>query len=481
VTTGSNLPGVTIARSGYDPDVSDEELLSGRYALGPVIGRGSSALVRRGVDRFTGEAVAVKLFSAGASTLDERRRRQELAALGAVDHPGLVRLRAGGTTEDHPYVVMDLVDGPTLAERLLEGPLPADEVRVLGARLADALAHVHALGFVHRDVKPANVLLGDGSCPRLADFGIARALDDTSATATGFVVGTAAFLAPEQVRGEPVGPRADVFALGLVLLEALNGKREYPGSAVESATARLHRSPRVPDTPLGDVIAAMTTSEARDRLDAAGAAAALTALPDSLDAVGGIGDDDPTDDLSVRGPARRWARRLAIPVAATLLVGGGVAGSVGLLGGTASGSLTASTTGAVTPVPAADVLSDAPAVAGPAAPSSTPGPVGGPPAGSDPTVTVDSLDTVGAESGADDGGAAEDDGGSASDDPGAGAPPAGAPAAAGGPPPAAPAGGGPPAGTPGGGDDDDDDDDDGPGNGNGNANGHAKRGGGSDD
>ena len=169
-----------------------------------------------------------------------------MRALATLHHPGLVALHDGGVEDGRPFIVTDLVEGPTLAERLETGPLDPDEVRRLGARLADALAHVHRGGIVHRDLKPANVLLGaDG--PRLADFGIARAVDGTAVTGTGYVVGTAAYLAPEQVRGEWVGPEADVYALGLVLLEALTGRREYPGALVESATARLHRPPGIPD------------------------------------------------------------------------------------------------------------------------------------------------------------------------------------------------------------------------------------------
>ena len=129
------------------------------------------------------------------------------------DHPGLVTLHDGGTEpgpDGRTYVVTDLVDGPTLATRMQRGPLPVGEIRTLAATLAAALAHVHARGFVHRDVKPANILLDHGREPRLADFGIARALDGTVATATGAVAGTAAYLAPEQVRGEtrrPAGRR----------------------------------------------------------------------------------------------------------------------------------------------------------------------------------------------------------------------------------------------------------------------------------
>ena len=126
--------------------------------------------------------MAVKLFHPGASAHDHRQLQQELSALALLHHPGLVGLHDGGIEDGRPFIVTDLVEGPTLAERLEAGPLDPDEVLGIGARLADALAHVHAAGIVHRDLKPANVLLGaDG--PRLADFGIARALDSTAATA----------------------------------------------------------------------------------------------------------------------------------------------------------------------------------------------------------------------------------------------------------------------------------------------------------
>ena len=179
----------------------------------------------------------------GSSSSARWRRSRRL------HHPGLVTLHDSGTEpgpDGRTYVVTDLVDGPTLATRMQRGPLSVREIRKLAAALAAALAHVHEGGFVHRDVKPANILLDHGREPRLADFGIARALDGTVATATGAVAGTAAYLAPEQVRGETVGPAADVYALGLVLIEARTGQREYPGAMVESATARLYRRPVVP-------------------------------------------------------------------------------------------------------------------------------------------------------------------------------------------------------------------------------------------
>jgi serine/threonine protein kinase len=122
-------------------------------------------------------------------------------------------------------------------------------VRRLGQALAAALATVHAAGIVHRDVKPANVLVSATPERRylLTDFGIARLLEATRETATGTTLGTAPYLAPEQVRGEVITPAADIYALGLVLLECLTGHVEYSGPAVEAAVARLHRPPQVPD------------------------------------------------------------------------------------------------------------------------------------------------------------------------------------------------------------------------------------------
>jgi hypothetical protein len=266
----------SVATVGADPAV-----VGGRYELGALLGTGASAVVRRASDRVTGRSFAVKLFHAGASAHDRRRQQREMRALATLHHPGLVALHDGGVEDGRPFIVTDLVEGPTLAERLEAGPLDPDEVRRLGARLADALAHVHRGGIVHRDLKPANVLLGaDG--PRLADFGIARALDGTAVTGTGYVVGTAAYLAPEQVRGEWVGPEADVYALGLVLLEALTARREYPGALVESATARLHRPPGLPaGLPAGlhTALQAMTALEPAARPAAAQVAALLAVEP----------------------------------------------------------------------------------------------------------------------------------------------------------------------------------------------------------
>jgi serine/threonine protein kinase len=259
-------------------------LIAGRYTLGRTLGAGAAAVVHAGRDLRTNARVAVKLYRKDGTAVRLQQQR-ELEALAHLHHPGLVTLHDGGTEpgpDGRTYVVTDLVDGPTLATRMQRGPLPVGEVRALGAALAAALAHVHARGFVHRDVKPANILLDHGREPRLADFGIARALDGTVATATGAVAGTAAYLAPEQVRGELVGPPTDVYALGLVLIEARTGRREYPGAMVESATARLYRRPAMPEglpRDLAVLLYAMTDPDPAARPSAAKLAAALTNRP----------------------------------------------------------------------------------------------------------------------------------------------------------------------------------------------------------
>ncbi len=203
--------------SGNDADVAaavsgggSGGYLDGRYLLGDVLGVGSSAVVYRAEDVRTGRTVAVKLFAPTTGPGEHRRRNREIEALARLDHPGLVRLLDGDTAGPYPFLVTELVEGASLARALDDGPWSAAEVAGLGAALAAALAVVHAAGLVHRDVKPANVLLDGGRRPRLTDFGIARALDGATATTAGVVTGTAAYMAPEQVRGQEVGPPADV-------------------------------------------------------------------------------------------------------------------------------------------------------------------------------------------------------------------------------------------------------------------------------
>ncbi|MDX3193324.1 serine/threonine-protein kinase [Streptomyces sp. MN03-5084-2B] len=270
-------------RSALD-DERPPNLLGERYEVGRLIGSGATARVYRAFDVRLAREVAVKIYDRDAVALDQRRRLREMTIQGSISHPGVVALLDSGTENGRTYLVMQLVEGENLAERLLGGPLPAADVTALADGLAEALAHVHARRIVHRDLKPANVFLSvDG--PLIGDFGIAHALDTTHITGTGLIPGTAAYLAPEQVSGEPAGPPADVYALGLILLECLTGQREYPGTMVEAAMARLTRPPRVPeDAPatLAYTLRRMTQREPADRPTAAKVLDMLHAPPPTL-------------------------------------------------------------------------------------------------------------------------------------------------------------------------------------------------------
>jgi hypothetical protein len=218
-------------------------VLLDRYELVRHLARGGMADVYEAADRQLERRVAVKLFR-GAAAGDRARFDAEVVVLAALNHPGLVSVYDAGEQDGDAFVVLELIEGPTLAARLAErGPLPAAEVAELGAQVADALAFVHERGVVHRDVTPSNVLCAPDGRPRLADFGIARLVDTTRITATATTVGTAAFMAPEQVRGHDVTAAADVYALGLVLLELLTGRRAFDGAPHEVAMARLARDP----------------------------------------------------------------------------------------------------------------------------------------------------------------------------------------------------------------------------------------------
>ncbi|WP_240690209.1 serine/threonine-protein kinase [Arthrobacter sp. PAMC25564] len=275
------------------PNSLTGELLGGRYRLGEVIGRGGMATVYTAKDVNLGRDVALKLFGPQSADPDELRRQEaEIELLATLNHPSLVTLFDAGTDaripeEPRPFLTMELVDGQDLRARIRRGPVSWGELAVIGAGVADALAYVHGLGIIHRDIKPANILLvpvrpGEPLRPKLTDFGIARILDGTRLTATGTMVGTAAYLSPEQARGADLGPASDIYSLGLVLLECIKGEVEYPGSAVESAVARLYRAPAIPDGVPAEWAQLLRATTALDPLDRPGAASLEAALRQAL-------------------------------------------------------------------------------------------------------------------------------------------------------------------------------------------------------
>jgi serine/threonine protein kinase len=277
------LEGMT---SGMPP--AQGRLLDGRYRLGTVLGVGGVAEVYRAIDERLHRGVAVKLFRGDVG--DElQRHEEEMRTLARLNHPSLVTVFDAGTDPetDQPYLVMALVEGSTLSEQLrAEGSLSPEQTAEIGAAVAEALAYVHAQGLIHRDVKPANVLISNAGRVFLADFGIARLVNAAHITQAGDVLGTPAFFAPEQVAGEAVGPPADIYALGLVLLECLTGKREYDGSTLEVAMARLSRPPVIPDDlppAWRGVLSGMTEREPDARLTAEQVAERLTEIASGVE------------------------------------------------------------------------------------------------------------------------------------------------------------------------------------------------------
>jgi hypothetical protein len=272
---------VTEPTQAIPADGAPRRVVSGRYELQRLIGRGGSAEVWRAEDTSLARPVALKLVTVPHDE-SSARAGDEARTLARLNHPGLVPVYDAGTDEQgRPWVVMELVEGETLGDALKRGPVPMERTAQIGQSVAEALAYVHGKGLVHRDVKPGNVLLGNDGRARLTDFGIARLVDAARVTSTGMMVGTASYLAPEQVAGEPVGPPADVYALGLVLLECLTGEREYAGSTVEVALARLNRQPDVPpDLPHGwtGLLEAMTHRDPARRPAPGEAARELAAI-----------------------------------------------------------------------------------------------------------------------------------------------------------------------------------------------------------
>ncbi|MGW8063971.1 protein kinase domain-containing protein [Streptomyces ziwulingensis] len=260
------------------------EVLSGRYRLDDRLGSGGAADVHRGFDLRLKRPVALKVFRPGTGFDMTEDLHGEAVILARLQHPGLVTAYDAGEHDGRAFLVMQLVEGPTLKSLIVEGPLAPRATAAIGAGLAGALSHAHAAGIIHRDVKPSNILLDAAHHPYLTDFGISRQLDATTCTATGTLVGTAAYLSPEQVLGRPVGRPADVYALGLVLLECLTGRVEYEGGPLEAAIARLHRPPFLPDSlprRLADLLRDMTALDEQDRPPARVCADRLTALADT--------------------------------------------------------------------------------------------------------------------------------------------------------------------------------------------------------
>jgi serine/threonine protein kinase len=220
--------------------------LDGRYELHAVLGEGAFGRVYRGLDRRLGRAVAVKVIKPWWAEDSEwvERFQREARLLARVSDPGVVQIYDIGHADEGPYYVAELVEGESLAERLLRGPLAAAEARAVGEQLCRALASAHAQGVVHCDVKPANVLLTPAGAVKVGDFGVARLAEGTSQALTATVAGTPRYMSPEQARGRPTTSATDVYSAGVVLYEMLAGEPPFVnGSAVELGLRHLQDEP----------------------------------------------------------------------------------------------------------------------------------------------------------------------------------------------------------------------------------------------
>ncbi|MGZ3456659.1 MAG: protein kinase domain-containing protein, partial [Polyangiales bacterium] len=258
-----------------------------RFELLGLAGSGGMARVFRARERATAELVALKLLPASGG--DRVRFEREMQILASLDHPGVVRYREGGATESGtPFLVMEWLEGRDLGEELSRGPLDVERTMVLARRLAEALAAAHARGIVHRDLKPANVFLVEGEVDRakLIDFGIAKPQLTDQLTASGVIIGTPTYMAPEQVRGESLDPRVDVYGLGAVMFHCLIGRAPFRGphdiavlaKVVLEEPARLRTlRPEIPDAL--DALVRRMLAKSRDERPSDGLAV-LEALQD---------------------------------------------------------------------------------------------------------------------------------------------------------------------------------------------------------
>ncbi|HEY6099334.1 MAG TPA: serine/threonine-protein kinase, partial [Anaeromyxobacter sp.] len=219
----------------WDQWLKPGAVVAGRFELVREIGRGGFGVVYEARDRELGRNVAFKAVRTGdRAALREERLLREAEAAARLSHPNIVTLHDVGRAEQGPFLVLELLRGQTLADRLEQGPLPTREGLRIVVEIARGLAHAHAEGVVHRDLKPANVFLCEDGQVKLLDFGLAHALGRRRLDG-----GTPAFMAPEQWKGAPEDERTDVFALGVLLFRMLSGELPFPeddeGRAVQSS------------------------------------------------------------------------------------------------------------------------------------------------------------------------------------------------------------------------------------------------------
>jgi Protein kinase domain len=223
----------------------------GKYTLGALLGQGGMGAVYRSHHPLLNRPIAIKVMLANIAADPQAHQRflREAQMVAVLSHPNIVNIFDVDVQDGQPYIVMDFAPGGSLAARLQAGPIPLDETLRLAIPLADALAYAHGQGLIHRDLKPANVLLRLDDSPLLADFGLARPIVGSSAaqiTATGAVIGTLAYMAPEQFSAQPADARADLYAFGVMLYEMLTGRVPFEGDSAQIMYGHLQQPPAPP-------------------------------------------------------------------------------------------------------------------------------------------------------------------------------------------------------------------------------------------
>ncbi len=253
-------------------------MLAGRYRLDELVGSGGAGQVWRAVDLLLERPVAIKLLwpEAASDPVAHARFRAEARHASCLSHPGVAQVHDYGECGpgDTPFLVLELVDGSSLAGVLAAGPLdPADTIDVI-AQVAAGLQAAHSAGLVHRDIKPANLLIGRDGQVKITDFGLASVTGSASLTTTGMVVGTAAYLAPERAAGQSATAASDLYSLGVVGYQCLTGRPPFCGPPAEVALAHLRSPfPPLPDSvpaELRALVAALMAKEPADRPSSAG-------------------------------------------------------------------------------------------------------------------------------------------------------------------------------------------------------------------